>query len=149
MTEFRTQRLSGSFSFSQLGGSAAATLDPAHLSRPSLVSPAEDFAQAATGVHWGDCLRPHHFNFEEGTAVLRKLSTSPNILCHAVSVLGAGHFKETDASEPVSFENGGIIVKGGERYKFLTFETFRKHFVLEHGGTIETKFQIDYQTPKK
>jgi hypothetical protein len=77
------------------------------------------------------------------------MATRPDIICHAVSVLGAGRFQESPSSEPVSFNNGGIIVKGGDRYKFLTLETFRRHFVLEDGQAIETVYQIDMQTPKK
>jgi len=149
MAEFRAPRLTGSFSFTQLGNAAEATLDfPPRFGGSPLRHP-EALKDATTGVHWGDCLRPHHFNFDDATPVRPRVATRNDIICRAVSVLGAGQFKEAEGSEGVAFENGGVIVKGGDRYKFLTLEVFRKHFVLEGGGAIESVFQIDYQTPKK
>ena len=137
---------SRSFSFSSIGNAAAVGLDHAYLSRPSLN---EDLAQGSSAVNWGDCLRPHHFDFTEGTAVRLRITDRPDIICHAVSVIGAGKFKEFDNSVPVAFESGGVIVKGADRVKFLSFEAFQKHFILEGGHPIDSIFQIDFQTPKK
>jgi hypothetical protein len=145
MTTVRAQN----FGFSQLGSAAAETLDHKHLSRSTLIPTHEDFAEASTTLHWGDCLRPHHFKFEEGTAVRPRLTTRPDITCYAVSVLGAGQFREFDNSVPVPFDNGGIIVKAGDRCKLVSFETFRKHFVSREGEDFSHIMQIDFQTPRK
>ncbi len=137
------------FAYTELGNAAAAGLDRHYLSRRSLVPTAEPLTETTVGLYWGDPLRPHHFSFDEGTAVRPRLTTPPDILCHAVSVVGAGSFKENDGSKPVSFENGGIIVKGGNRYMFFTLEKFQKHFLLANGSAVQNLFEIDYQVPKK
>lgn len=140
---------SRSFSFTSIGNAAAVGLDHVYLSRPSLHPNNQELAEGSSAVHWGDCLRPHHFEFAEGTAVRLRITDRPDLIFHAVSVIGAGQFKEFDNSNPVSFENGGIIVKGADRVKFVSFEAFQKYFVLEDGQKIDSIFQIDFQTPKK
>ena len=149
MTTVRAQA-KPEFAYSQLGNAAAAGLDHDYLSQRSLIPSADVLAQSKTGADWGQCpLLPHHFNFAEGTPVRPRLTTRPDVLCYAVSVIGKGSFKEKADADPVSFENGGIIVNGGERYKFFTLETFQKHFVLSNGDSIDNLFQVDYQAPKK
>ena len=137
------------FSFSSIGDKPPVGHNRRHLSSPSLNSSHEVPAEGSPAVHWGDCLRPHHFDFAEGTAVRLRITSHPFLILHAVSVIGAGQFKEFDNSTPVAFEKGGIIVKGSDRVKFFTFETFQKHFVLEDGETIDSIFQVNYQTPMK
>ena len=155
MTKVRAQAFAGMFAFTAIGNTAAATMVPdeiaesENLAHPSHTLNARDSTQTSTTLHWGDPLRPHHFRFDQGTAVRPRLTTRPDILCHAVSVIGAGSFKENDDSMPVEFCNGGIIVNGGERYKFFTFEVFQKHCVLANGDSIVSLFQIDFQAPKK
>ena len=140
---------SRSFSFTSLGNAEAVGLDHAYLSRASLTPNNQDLAEGSSAVHWGDCLRPRHFDFTEGTAVRLRITDRPDLIFHAVSVIGAGQFKEFDNSTPVTFESGGIIVTGADRVKFLPFESFQKYFVLEDGQKIDSIFQIDFQTPKK
>ena len=138
------------FAYSQLGNAAAAGLDHDQLSQPSLVPSADVHTQSTSGADWGKCpLLPHHFNFAEGTPVRPLLTTRPDVLCYAVSVIGKGSFQERADADPVSFEKGGIIVKGGERHMFVTLEKFQKHFVLANGNSVEELLQIDYQSPKK
>jgi len=136
------------FAYTALGSAAVKPLDPDSLSRSSLASPPEQ-RSTSSALHWGDSLRPRHFNFLEGTAVRPLLTIRPDIVLHAVSVLGAGSFMEKDDSKPVPFENGGIIVKAGERYKFFSLEFFQEHFVLANGELIQSLYQIDLQTPRK
>ena len=137
------------FAFSELGSTATETLGHDHLSRPTLIPAHDEFAEATSSLHWGNCLRPHHFDFEQGTVVLPRLTTRPDLTCRAVSVLGGGQFREFENSSPVPFENGGIIIKAGERHKFVTFETFRKYFVSDGGQDFDHILQIDFQTPRK
>jgi hypothetical protein len=148
MTTAQAKREFNGFAYNALGSAAVEPLDPDSLSRSSLASPAEQ-QPTSSSKHWGDSLRPHHFNFLEVTAVRPRLTTRPDIVLHAVSVLGAGSFMEKDDSKPVPFENGGIIVKAGERYKFFSFEFFQEHFVLANGDLIQSFYQIDMQTPRK
>lgn len=100
-------------------------------------------------LHWGAHLRPHHFEFSEGSTVRLRMEGRRDVVCQAISIYGSGCFLESDSASPVDFENGAIIVKAGERYKLFTFEEFRSRFVLNNGAAIESIYQIDYQTPKK
>lgn len=100
-------------------------------------------------LNWGAKLRPHHFHFSDGSRVLLRVEGRPDVLCHAISVLGSGSFLEHESSEPVDFSNGAIVVKAGERYKLFVFDEFKRRFVFEDGSPIETIYQIDFQTPKK
>jgi hypothetical protein len=104
---------------------------------------------APSGVHWGDYLRPHHFNFTQASPVCARRDGRPDLVCTAVSVLGAGQFKETESSHPVPFTDGAIIVKAGKRVACFTFEEFRQRFRLVDGSEIVSIYQIDFQTPKK
>ena len=109
----------------------------------------EDEQVLRHNLNWGDYLRPHHFRFEEASCVRARIAGRPDLLCSAVSILGAGMFKESESSKPIEFHDGAVIVKAGERVKLFLFEDFRKLFFLENGTPIESIYQIDFQTPKK
>jgi hypothetical protein len=142
------------FAYTQIGSAALVSLDAAHIQPPPEAHVSETRTESGAGVNWGACLQPHHFNFEEATAVKARLTGSREIVCRAVSVLGAGQFQESPHATPVEFQNGGILVEGRDaqgvnRYKLFSFEDFRRRFFLEDGAPVETIYQIDYQTPRK
>jgi len=148
MRTARAQQEYQGFAYNALGSAAVKPIDYYPPPR-SLAESSTKLDATSPSVHWGDPLRPHHYKFEEGTAVRPRLTTRPDLVLHAVSVLGAGSFMEKDDSKPVQFENGGLIVKAGARYKFFSLEFFQEHFVLANGDPIVSLYQIDYQAPKK
>lgn len=123
--------------------------DQGHPNSSSEIGCYDGEESAAPALHWGDYLRPHHFDFSQGSVVLLKVEGRRDVVCQAISVFGSGYFLESDSSSPVEFSNGAIIVRAGERCKLFTFEEFRGRFVLDNGAPIETLYQIDYQTPRK
>jgi len=130
-------------------GNAAVSVAETFFDRYASCQPDRDLDSPEHSLNWGARLRPHHFQFAEGSRVLLKVEGRRDVLCHAISVLGSGSFLELESSEPVEFLNGAIIVKAGERYKLFVFEEFKKRFVFEDGSRIESIYQIDFQTPKK
>jgi hypothetical protein len=130
-------------------GNAAARMDDGFLGDYPSCEPHSDQESTQPSLHWGAHLRPHHFEFSDGSRVLLRIAGRRELLCQAISVLGSGRFLESESSHPVEFDNGAIIVKAGERFKLFSFDEFKERFVLENGAPIETIYQIDYQTPKK
>lgn len=130
-------------------GNAAVSVGDAFFDRYAPCQPDRDSDSSAHSLDWGAKLRPHHFQFSDGSRVLLRVEGRADVLCHAISVLGSGSFLESESSDPADFSNGAIIVKAGERYKLFLFEEFKRRFVLEDGSPIETIYQIDFQTPKK
>jgi hypothetical protein len=142
------------FAYTQIGSAALVSLEAAHIHPPAEAHVSETRTESGAGFNWGACLRPHHFNFKEATSVKARLTGSREIVCRAVSLIAAGRFQESPDATPVEFQNGGIVVEGrdaqgGNRYKYFSFEDFRRRFVLENGAPVETIFQINFQTPTK
>ena len=130
-------------------GNAAVSVGGGFASSPSNRGYYDEEESAEQKLHWGDHLRPHHFDFSEGSTVLLRIEGRRDVTCKAISVFGRGYFLASDSSTPEEFLNGAIIVKAGDRYKLFSFEEFKTKFVLDNGAAIESLYQIDYQTPKK
>lgn len=130
-------------------GNAAVNLVHERSSYSSESDGYDSSSSSAQRLHWGAHLRPHHFEFSEGSTVLLRIEGRRDVVCQAISVFGSGWFLESESAAPVEFLNGAIIVKAGERHKLFTFEEFRSRFVLDNGAPIVSLYQIDFQTPKK
>lgn len=130
-------------------GNAALSVGDAFCDRCPSVEPSHEEESPGRSLNWGAHLRPHHFQFSEGSKVLLRVEGRRDVTCHAISVLGSGYFLESETANAAEFSNGAIIVKAGERYKLFSFEEFQSRFVLEDASPIETIFQINFQTPKK
>lgn len=141
------------FAYTQIGSAALVSLDAAHIAPPTEAHISETRTEGGADVHWGSCLHPHHFNFDEGTSVKARTPSGREITCRAVSVVGKGEFQESPKTS-VEFENGGIIVQGsdgqgGTWYKLFDFEEFKNRFLLENGSKIELLLHVGFQTPRK
>lgn len=153
MSQFCSSTAEECYAYSSIGTATVVSLNADH-SHPSAEAHVSETHTESRGVNWGASLKPHHFDFDEATSVRARLSDSREIVCRAVSVLGAGRFQESPHATPVEFQNGGILVKGrdaqgGNRYKVFSFEEFRRRFFLADGTPVESIYQIDYQTPRK
>jgi len=111
----------------------------------------ESTRSAKHALDWGACLRTHHFQLgaNECTPVRRRMGGRSDVDYLAVSVVGAGKFKQSDDSPVEEFHNGAVIVQAAGRTRFYTFEDFRRMYLLQDGGSIESIYQLGVQTPNK
>jgi hypothetical protein len=149
MSQFRRQAAPELFAYSSIGSAAVVSLDAAHIHPPTEAHVSETRTEGGADVDWGD-LRPHHFQFDCAARVRLPRNGRPDVLCDAVSVTGRGRFiGSSEDTNAVSFKEGAVIVKVGDRHRCFPFEVFKQNFFLESGEPVATIYEVGYQTPKK